>query len=210
MLAWTNTRGTLDPLLFSPVKVCKCQDSCFSLPLYLHLARSHLLVTHGGKRLLWPLATYTVKGLLKSCGFRWTVWNLLLVRHDGEQFICPVGYHLWDSGWSEYTFNSQPRRTYGSFAKRLKKKKKRWGGVPLDSSKNPVDSVVGNWGQVKLSCLKLLLSSSDGRSILAKMRGDLVLGMKDEWMICTLMPKSFSLPLHSFLRMITLFLFPPA
>lgn len=52
--------------------------------------------------------------------------------------------------------------------------------MPLDSSKNPVDSVVGNWGQVKLSCLKLLLSSSDGRSILAKMRGDLVLGMKDE------------------------------
>lgn len=123
MLAGNNTRGTLNPLLFSLVKVYKCQDSCLSLPLYPHLARSRLLEVHGGKRFVWPLATYTVKGLLKSRGFWWTAWNLLLIRHDGEHFICPVGYHLWDSGWSEYTFNSQPRRTYGSFAKRLKKKK---------------------------------------------------------------------------------------
>lgn len=44
--------------------------------------------------------------------------------------------------------------------------------MSLDSSKNSVDSIVGNWGHVKLSFLKLLLSSSDGRSILAKMHGD--------------------------------------
>lgn len=88
-----------------------------------------------------PLAIYTVKGLLKPHGFWWTAWNLLLVRHDGEQFIHPVGYNLWDSGWSEYTFNSQTRRTYGSFAKRFKKEKK-MGGVPLDCNKNPVGSMV--------------------------------------------------------------------
>lgn len=70
------------------------------------------------------LATYTVKGLLKPRDFWWTAGNLLLVRFDGEQFIHPVGYNLWDSGWSEYTFNSQPRRTYGSFAKRFKEEKK--------------------------------------------------------------------------------------
>lgn len=69
MLAWTKIRATWNSLLFSQSKCTSAisrdaQDSSpgLSFQLYLHLARSHLLKTHGGKRFSPPrLATYTLK-----------------------------------------------------------------------------------------------------------------------------------------------------